>query len=395
MSDENNHHEDEHSHQNADTSSENTTNSGAAAPASNQNLIAGLVLGAAILLLLVLVFNMQGGDSDKLEKKDDEVTELTERLRTLQSQVDSEARRQGYGSAGSNQYGIDPQKLAEQIATEANALAGAIGSFGDSIRQKEALLQSAKDTEQLLNRRIQDLQRQLNDLGESARKSMTLQKELDSTRVLLDRANEQIQELRKRPDTAVVDQLRSENEDLRARLASLTNLESENRELREKVRELQTIVDRATLYVESVEALPANAQLLYRELERLEGTDPNALAGKYGLLAEQLQARPLRSIDFETGSSQLTTEEVATIRNEVASSEPGSYLLVVGYASTEGNFKDNRQLSANRATAVASQVNLVKKPNQKVRAVFLNETDRFSREHPEHNQVCEVWEIQQ
>ena len=57
---------------------------------------------------------------------------------------------------------------------------------------------------------------------------------------------------------------------------------------------------------------------------------------------------------------------------------------MVGYASTIGDQNANRILSSDRATAVASQVNLDKKGTQDVRAVFLSETNRFSKEqaHP-------------
>lgn len=383
---------DEHQHQDEESNHSSTTHNSGATPASNQNLIVGLVLGAAILLLLVLVFNMQNSDNPK-ESQSDEVSELRDQLDTLkQAQLKASIQGQNYGSAGNN-YGIDPQKLAEEIATEANALAGAITGFGDTIRQKDALLQSSKDTEALLNRRIQELQRQSSDLSQAAAKALTLQQELDSTRTLLNAANTQIQELRKRPDAGIVEQLQRENEEMRARLLTLTDFETENRALRDEIRALRAIVDRATLYVENVDGLPAAAQLLFRELERLEGTDPTALAGQYGLLADQLKARPLRSINFKTGSSQLTNQKVATIRNDIAASSPNSFLLVVGYASTSGNYDANRKLSADRATAVASQVNVVKGVGQEVRAVFLNETDRFSRETPEQNQICEIWEI--
>lgn len=385
MSDEHQHHDDESAHS-------SSTNHSGATPASNQNLIVGLVLGAAILLLLVLVFNM-GNTGDSGSSEDEIVEGLREQVELLkEKQLRDNIQGQNYGPSGNN-YGIDPQKLAEEIATEANALAGAITGFGDTIRQKDALLQSSKDTEALLNRRIQELQRQSSDLSQAANKALALQQELDSTRTLLNAANSQIQELRKRPDAGILEQIRRENEELRARLLTLTDFEAENRALREEIRTLRAIVDRATLYVESVDGLPAAAQLLFRELERLEGTDPSALAGQYGLLAEQLKARPLRSINFETGSSQLTNQKVATIRNDIAASAPNSFLLVVGYASTSGNYDANRKLSADRATAVASQVNVVKAATQEVRAVFLNETDRFSRETPEQNQICEIWEI--
>lgn len=364
-----------------------------ATPASNQNLIIGLVLGAAILLLLFMVISSTSGNQGNNSAADSsEVVALKNKVARMTADLERDPRNTNLGSSNNN-YGVDPQKLAEEISTEANALAGLIAGFGDSIRQKEALLQSAKDTEQLLNRRIQELQRQLNDMSDTAREAITLRKELDSTRTLLDAANRQIEELRKRPDAESLERLRRENEDLRARLLAYDDLDLENAKLRAEVQRLQALLDRSTLYVEDANALPANAQRLYRELERLEGLEPSVLQSKYLGFDATLRARPLRSITFETGSAALTAEKVGGIRNDLAASSPEAFLLVVGYASTVGDTATNRQLSADRATSVASQVNVAKKRGQEVRAVFLSETNRFSRQNATANQICEIWEI--
>lgn len=364
-----------------------------ATPASNQNLIIGLVLGAAILLLLFMVISSTSGNQGNNSAADSsEVVALKNKVARMTADLERDPRNTNLGSSNNN-YGVDPQKLAEEISTEANALAGLIAGFGDSIRQKEALLQSAKDTEQLLNRRIQELQRQLNDMSDTAREAITLRKELDSTRTLLDAANRQIEELRKRPDAESLERLRRENEDLRARLLAYDDLDLENAKLRAEVQRLQALLDRSTLYVEDANALPANAQRLYRELERLEGLEPSVLQSKYLGFDATLRARPLRSITFKTGSAALTAEKVGGIRNDLAASSPEAFLLVVGYASTVGDTATNRQLSADRATSVASQVNVAKKRGQEVRAVFLSETNRFSRQNATANQICEIWEI--
>ena len=364
---------------------------GSATPASNQNLIIGLILGAAILALLFMVISTQNGSSGS-GRDSSEVTALKNQVANMTRELENDPRNTNLGLA-SNNYGVDPQKLAEEISTEANALAGLIGGFGDTIRQKDALLQSAKDTEQLLNRRIQELQRQLNDMSETARKALTLQQELDSARTLLESANRQIEELRKRPDADTLERLRRENEELRSQVLALSELPEENRKLQAEVQRLQALLDRSTLYVEDANALPAIAQRLYRELERLEGLDPVALQNKYTLIEAELGARPLRSVSFATGSAALTSANIGTIRNDISETSPDSFLLVVGYASTVGDFDSNRQLSAKRSTSVASQVNTAKKSGQKVRGVFLNETNRFSREKAELNQICEIWEI--
>ena len=128
-------------------------------------------------------------------------------------------------------------------------------------------------------------------------------------------------------------------------------------------------------------------------MERLEDLGPAQLAQRYEQIDQQLNAKPLRTINFATGSSQLTAEKVGIIKNDLTETHPGAFLLVVGYASTTGDQDANRKLSSDRATSVASQVNFDKKSTQKVRAVFLSETNRFSKELAPLNQICEIWEI--
>ncbi|MGJ8723062.1 MAG: OmpA family protein [Roseibacillus sp.] len=373
----------------SDDSNQTPQNSGAnITPASNQNLIIGLVMGAAILLLLFLVVSNQRNNSSPSNEVDD----LKDRIAELKRNENATFVQQNLG-AGANNYGVDPMKLAEEISTEANTLAGLIGDFSSTIQQKDALLQTARDTESLLNRRIQDLQRQMNDLSSSAAEAVTMRQELESLRTLYANAQRQIEELRKRPDAATVEELRRQNDELRSRLLALGDLDKENRELREEVRRLQALLDRSKLFVEDANALPDIAKRLFRELQRLEDYEPAQLADQYKKIEQQLSATPLRSINFATGSAQLTSEKISIIKNDLAETHPGAFLLVVGYASTIGDQDANRKLSSARATAVASQVNLDKKGTQDVRAVFLSETNRFSKEQATLNQICEIWEI--
>ena len=235
----------------SDDSNQTPQNTGSTVtPASNQNLIIGLIMGAAILLLLFLVVS---GQNDN--KPSSEVEDLKQRLSELKRTENIPLVKQNLG-AGTNNYGVDPMKLAEEISTEANTLAGLIGDFSSTIQQKDALLQTARDTEALLNRRIQDLQRQMNDLSSSAAEAVTMRQELESLRTLYANSQRQVEELRKRPDTATVEELRRQNDELRARLLALADLEEENSKLRETVRSLQALLDRSKLFVEDANTLP-------------------------------------------------------------------------------------------------------------------------------------------
>ena len=70
-----------------------------------------------------------------------------------------------------------------------------------------------------------------------------------------------------------------------------------------------------------------------------------------------------------------------------------SFFLVVGYASTTGDAASNYGLSAKRATVTAGVIQKLKAEGQAVKAVYIGQTDRFSKTKPADNQVCEVWEI--
>ena len=268
-----------------------------------------------------------------------------------------------------------------------------IGSFANTLREKDALIQTARDRESLLNNQIKDYQRKNLELNELALEATALRKDLDNMRALYENAQRTIAELRKRPDAETLEKLRLQNDDLRARILAFSDMEAENSRLSQEVQRLRALLDRSTLFVESADALPARAQRLFRELERLDNRTPDQLQNEYLKIEQTLQARPLRSISFATGSSQLTNEKIGMIKNDLSRSNPNAFLLVVGYASKVGNPTANRKLSSDRATAVASQVNFDKKPAQDVRAVFLSETNRFSKEQAGPNQICEIWEI--
>jgi outer membrane protein OmpA-like peptidoglycan-associated protein len=104
-------------------------------------------------------------------------------------------------------------------------------------------------------------------------------------------------------------------------------------------------------------------------------------------------AEVLKTLTFPTGIAKMNPADEEPVRQLVAGVPDGDMLFVVGYASVTGNVNGNRKLSSDRATGVAELLTTVKRPGQKVQAVYLGQTDRFSRSTPERNQCCEIWHI--
>ena len=101
----------------------------------------------------------------------------------------------------------------------------------------------------------------------------------------------------------------------------------------------------------------------------------------------------MQTCKFATGSSELSYELRTNLSLLPTEAPEDALLLVVGYASETGNVDNNRILSSDRATAVARELDTLKRPTQQVQAVYLGQTKRFSKDNPLENQRVEVWQI--
>jgi outer membrane protein OmpA-like peptidoglycan-associated protein len=198
------------------------------------------------------------------------------------------------------------------------------------------------------------------------------------------------EQLRGSESSAVASTLR---EDLATMTENASTLTRQNNALRYEVQTLRSRLNRTRLFVEKVDDLPAAAKELFVELSKLETTEGAVLQHEYDRIKKEVGANIIDTIKFSTGSSQVSLDKVEEITRVVGKANPQSYFLVVGYASKTGNFEDNKKLSAERATTIASVVDYKKMDTQGIQAVFLGQTDRFSGSDVLQNQICEVWEI--
>ena len=128
-------------------------------------------------------------------------------------------------------------------------------------------------------------------------------------------------------------------------------------------------------------------------MRELENKPDSEIATAYSQFGSKLGANVLDKIDFPTGVSDIVPELHDKIARFSMDAPDNALLLVVGYASETGNVDGKRTLSSERATAVARILDQVKKPGQRVQAVYLGQTDRFGSKFPERNQISEVWQI--
>lgn len=252
----------------------------------------------------------------------------------------------------------------QELARNAQAYQNQAQQLANTIAEKDALIASMQDRPTSQNMEL-------------------LQKTLSSEQETKEKLMAKIQELEQMKQGVSVP----------GDLAKVEDLEKQNEDLRKALQAIQTSADFGKLFTKSHKTLPENAQELYHELKGLEKANKADLPEAYTRIASELNAVNLQRVKFEEGSSILTFTDQTKIKSKLDTTDPTDYFLVVGYASLTGNAAKNEALSANRATAVASIVNQLKRGDQDVRAVYLGQTDRFSKEEHKDNQLCEIWRI--
>jgi outer membrane protein OmpA-like peptidoglycan-associated protein len=161
-----------------------------------------------------------------------------------------------------------------------------------------------------------------------------------------------------------------------------------------RVIELEAQLNKVELFAKSESELLPAAVELFRRLRKMEGMKDSDLTTEYSKLGVELGANVLHSLSFKTGSSELSSEDIAQLVAIAENDVPdGDLTLIIGYASKTGDSVANERLSSDRATAAAQQFSAMKRPGQKVQAVYLGQTDRFSSSIPVRNQLCEIWRI--
>ncbi len=295
--------------------------------------------------------------------------------------------------------GTEPiNEIADRLKTDADTLVALAGRFQQMLGEKDAEITSRNAELLRLEKVRQDLLSENTRLNSEYQRALIGGSEAENLKKIL--ADSQ----------ATRDALADELAKTRSRLSEMndavsgddfTDLQRRFDEtLRSKeffenrVRELEAELGRMKLFAESEDDLLPAAVELFRRLRELEGRKDSDLTTEYSKLGVELEANVLHTLDFATGSSELSEADMAQLAHIAQDDVPdGDLTFIVGYASKTGDTVANEKLSSDRATAAAEYFAGTKRPGQMVQAVYLGQTDRFSSRIPVRNQICEVWRI--
>jgi len=371
----------------------------------DKNRLFGVISPVVFLLFMIFamvvvlaVINLKqanpssSGNSNQSQAKDPLIVAHEAELRALRSEINRERISMGLSPLPE---GFEPMdEIATRLKNDADTLVALAGKFQQMLAEKDAeisqrngeilRLERLRKDVSLENARLQsELQRALVSGIDSDRlKSMVtrLEAQRDALSLELETARTKLAEMN---GAITADQYA----DLERRLAEAQRSSDffENR-----VKELEKV----RLFARSENELLPAAVELFQRLRKLEGVTKSKLSEEYSKIGVELGANVLHKLDFKTGSSELSQNDKDIIARIAYNDVPdGDLAFIVGYASTTGNPASNQTLSSDRATAAAEYFDGLKRPGQKVQAVYLGQTDRFSKEIPEENQICEIWII--
>jgi outer membrane protein OmpA-like peptidoglycan-associated protein len=277
------------------------------------------------------------------------------------------------------------EEVAARLKTDADTLASLAGSFQVLLEDKDRELDlarkeaidSLKET-QRIRELLEAVRIERDKALLDATRNSTLQAQLDAANNRIALLDAELLRLRDEP----------------ARLQQeLLACQSERSQLLDRIAQLEAQANQANLFATTENEILKEAIELFRALRKLEGKPDSEIMSAYSSFGNKLGAVVLKKCDFATGSAEIAPELRAGIMDTVAEVPEGAMIFVVGYASRTGNVDKNQTLSSDRATAVAQLLDSAKQPNQRVQAVYLGQTDRFSGRVPERNQIVEIWQI--
>ncbi len=395
---------------------------------SNQTR-SSLITTSLIILIVFLLFVMLmlsiGSKPSPSAGGSEGLTALELNNDQLRAQVNAERSRNGLpplppSSASAFTTAERLRKDAKSLASLASSWEAELETKNAAIGELEAQLASRDENTKFLYSQIATLKNQASESAGAASQLVILSEDLKTANDQIERYRIQLGELQGRPSNDQLSDIRKQlNESLSKNgklqlqiddllkaanstsskiydeaLTEIENLRGDNHKQRYEVQRLRAELDHSTLFLKSDKDLPAEAAQLYAKLTTLEDADQKQLGAAYEDIRKTMNAQIIHRQTFTKGSSRITFDREKIIQDILDKRQDRkSLFLVIGYASVSGKADSNRELSAKRATTVASIVNILKADDQQVKAVYLGETKRFSPDTEIENQICEIWEI--
>ena len=392
---------------------------------TRSNLITTSLIILIVFLLFVMLMLSIGSKSSQSLGGSEGITALELNNEQLRAKANAERARNGLPPLPPSS--ASAYTTAERLRNDAKSLASLASSWEAELETKnvaigelQAQLASRDEMTRELYTKISALQNQANQSAGAASQLALLSGDLQTANEKIERYRIQIGELQGRPSNDQLSDLRKQlNESLSKNgklqlqiddllkaansssskiydeaLTEIENLRGDNHKQRYEVQRLRAELDHPTLFIKSDKDLPAEAARLYAKLTTLEDADQKQLASAYEDIRKTMNAQIIHRQTFSKGSSRITFDREKIIQDILDKRQDRkSLFLVIGYASVSGKPDSNRELSAKRATTVASIVKMLKADDQQVKAFYLGETKRFSVDSEIENQICEIWEI--
>ena len=392
---------------------------------TKSNLITTSLIILIVFLLFVMLMLSIGSKPSQSLGGSEGITALELNNEQLRAKANAERARNGLPPLPPSS--ASAYTTAERLRNDAKSLASLASSWEAELETKnvaigelQAQLASRDEMTRELYTKISALQNQANQSAGAASQLALLSEDLQTANEQIERYRIQIGELQGRPSNDQLSDLRKQlNESLSKNgklqlqiddllkaansssskiydeaLTEIENLRGDNHKQRYEVQRLRAELDHPTLFIKSDKDLPAEAARLYAKLTTLEDADQKQLASAYEDIRKTMNAQIIHRQTFSKGSSRITFDREKIIQDILNKRQDRkSLFLVIGYASVSGKPDSNRELSAKRATTVASIVKMLKADDQQVKAFYLGETKRFSVDSEIENQICEIWEI--
>lgn len=342
-----------------------------------------------VLIAVSLRANRSGASSKG------EIDELQAEASALRTQLNRERVSMGLRPLEGGAESVED--IAARLKKDADAMVALAGSFQSMLAEKDAEL-SGKSAELLRSEQVRQslsaessrLQGELQRALVNGSEADLLRRELTALKSQRDALSADLAKVRDELVAKGQGAAADDYADLQRRLEESQRAKSF---FEARVADLEGELANARLFAKSEDELLPAAVELFRSLRQLEGKTDAEISTAYSSLGASLGSNVLHTLNFATGSSELAPADQDLIRNLVKDIPDGDLVLVIGYASETGNVEANQTLSSVRATAAAELFSSVKRPEQKVQAVYLGQTDRFSSRVPERNQIVEIWRI--